>query len=81
MHVVAHRTDMPFVRKLLSRIGEAMPDALRANLRRVEAVDWLQHSLHLLDTLTEGALNDPCMVTNPKTPTAGDIRAVYQNAL
>lgn len=53
MHVVTHRTDMPFVRKLLSRIGDTMPDALRANLRRVEAVNWLQHSLHLLDTLTE----------------------------
>jgi len=35
----------------------------------------------LLDGLTAFALNDPCMVTNPKNPTAGEIRAVYHNAL
>lgn len=34
-----------------------------------------------LDGLAAFALNDPCMVTNPKNPTAEDIRAVYQNAL
>lgn len=34
-----------------------------------------------LDRLTEFALRDPCMVTNPKPPTAGDIRAVYEHAL
>ncbi len=34
-----------------------------------------------IDGLVNFALHDPCMVTNPKAPTAGDIRAVYQNAL
>jgi len=34
-----------------------------------------------LEGLTEFAMHDPCMVTNPKTPTAGDIRAVYEHAL
>lgn len=34
-----------------------------------------------LDGLVAFALNDPCMVTNPKTPTADEIRAVYQHAL
>jgi len=34
-----------------------------------------------LDGLVGFALNDPCMVTNPKPLTAQDIRAVYQNAL
>jgi alcohol dehydrogenase class IV len=34
-----------------------------------------------LDGLVAFALNDPCMVTNPKNLTAGEIRAVYQNAL
>jgi len=34
-----------------------------------------------LDGLTNFALHDPCMVTNPKAPTAGEIRAVFQNAL
>lgn len=34
-----------------------------------------------LDGLTAFAMNDPCMVTNPKVPTAVDIKAVFQNAL
>jgi alcohol dehydrogenase class IV len=34
-----------------------------------------------LERLSEFAMNDPCMVTNPKAPTAGDIRAVFSNAL
>lgn len=34
-----------------------------------------------LDGLTDFAMHDPCMVTNPKDPTAGEIRAVFQNAL
>jgi HEAT repeat protein len=53
LHVVAHRTDIPFVRKLLNRVGEDMSDALKSNLRRIESVAWLQDAPHLLDTLTE----------------------------
>ncbi|GAB6125067.1 alcohol dehydrogenase-like regulatory protein ErcA [Humidesulfovibrio idahonensis] len=34
-----------------------------------------------LDGLTTFAMHDPCMVTNPKTPTAGEIRAVFEHAL
>jgi len=34
-----------------------------------------------LDGLTTFAMHDPCMVTNPKTPTAGQIRAVFEHAL
>lgn len=34
-----------------------------------------------IEGLVDFALHDPCMVTNPKPPTAGEIRAVYQNAL
>lgn len=34
-----------------------------------------------LDRLAEFAMNDPCMVTNPKTPAAGEIRAVFRHAL
>jgi HEAT repeat protein len=53
LHVVAHRTDMPFVRKLLKRVTPDMSEALKSNLRRVEAVAWLQQSPRLLNTLTE----------------------------
>lgn len=34
-----------------------------------------------LDGLVEFALRDPCLVTNPKAPTAGDIRAVFEHAM
>lgn len=34
-----------------------------------------------LDRLAEFAMKDPCMVTNPKAPTALDIRAVFEHAL
>jgi alcohol dehydrogenase class IV len=34
-----------------------------------------------LERLALFAMNDPCMVTNPKIPTAGDIRAVFEHAL
>ena len=34
-----------------------------------------------LDRLSEFAMNDPCMVTNPKAPTAAEIRAVFEHAL
>ncbi|MBU1039626.1 MAG: iron-containing alcohol dehydrogenase [Proteobacteria bacterium] len=34
-----------------------------------------------LERLSEFAMNDPCMVTNPKAPTALDIRSVFEHAL
>jgi alcohol dehydrogenase class IV len=34
-----------------------------------------------LERLSEFAMNDPCMVTNPKAPTASDIRSVFEHAL
>lgn len=53
LHVVSNRTDMPYIRKLLKRITPDMSDTLKANLRRVESVAWLEKSLELLDALTE----------------------------
>jgi Alcohol dehydrogenase, class IV len=34
-----------------------------------------------LDRLAQFAMNDACMVTNPKTSTVEEIRAVFENAL
>lgn len=34
-----------------------------------------------LERLSEFAMNDPCMVTNPRAPTALDIRSVFEHAL
>lgn len=55
--------------------------ALKAAVGTTEGLASLGVTPAHLDGLTAFAMNDPCMVTNPKAPTAGDIRAVYQNAL
>jgi alcohol dehydrogenase class IV len=55
--------------------------ALKAAVGATEGLASLGVTPAHLDGLTAFAMNDPCMVTNPKAPTAGDIRAVYQNAL
>lgn len=34
-----------------------------------------------IPTLARNALADPCMATNPRQPTAGEIERIYQNAL
>ncbi len=53
VQVVAHRTDVPFLRSLLKRIGYELSDTLRANLKRVESLPCLTQSLAVLDTLAE----------------------------
>lgn len=51
--VVAHRTDIPFLRNLLKRIGFELSDTLRAHLKRVDSLPCLTQSLAVLDTLSE----------------------------
>ncbi len=53
IQVVAHRSDVTFMRQLLKRIGPEPSALLRASLRRVESVACLTNSLDLLDTLSE----------------------------
>ena len=54
LHVVAHRTDLPFVRKLLKRVGDDMPEALEVEPAsgRVGGV-VCRNRRNLLDALTE----------------------------
>ncbi|OIN99229.1 MAG: alcohol dehydrogenase [Desulfovibrionaceae bacterium CG1_02_65_16] len=63
---------------------EAVLGAVRALKRAVGVTKGLA-SLGVrpedLDGLTEFALHDPCMVTNPKPSTAEELRAVFHNAL
>ena len=63
---------------------EAVLEAVRALKRSVGATSGLA-SLGVkqedLDRLAQFAMNDPCMVTNPKTSTVEEIRAVFENAL
>jgi HEAT repeat protein len=53
IQVVAHRSDVTFMRQLLKRIGPEPSALLRTSLRRVESVACLTNSLDLLDTLSE----------------------------
>lgn len=55
--------------------------ALKAAVGATEGLGSLGVGPEHLEGLAAFALNDPCMVTNPKAPTAGDIKAVFQNAL
>ncbi|MCU0960976.1 MAG: HEAT repeat domain-containing protein [Pirellulaceae bacterium] len=53
LQVVSRRSDVPFIRQLLKRVGTGVSDVLKPTLRRMESIAWLQGSLSLLDTLTE----------------------------
>ncbi|MDQ7834181.1 MAG: alcohol dehydrogenase-like regulatory protein ErcA [Humidesulfovibrio sp.] len=55
--------------------------ALKAAVGATATLGSIGVQLDDLDRLSEFAMNDPCMVTNPKAPTASDIRAVFKNAL
>jgi alcohol dehydrogenase class IV len=55
--------------------------ALKTAVGVTEGLGALGVTPEHLDGLAAFALNDPCMVTNPKALTAQDIRAVYHNAL
>ncbi|MHC1701763.1 MAG: alcohol dehydrogenase-like regulatory protein ErcA [Humidesulfovibrio sp.] len=55
--------------------------ALKAAVGSTATLASLGVTLADLERLSEFAMNDPCMVTNPKAPTALDIRAVFEHAL
>ncbi len=55
--------------------------ALKAAVGATEGLGSLGVGPEHLDGLAAFAMNDPCLVTNPKAPTAADIKAVYRNAL
>lgn len=63
---------------------QAVLETLRAFKTRVGATATLGElgvSEANLDSLVDFALSDPCMLTNPRTPTAEELRAVYRNAI
>jgi alcohol dehydrogenase len=55
--------------------------ALKATVGITAGLGSLGVTLADLDGLTNFAMHDPCMVTNPKSPTAGEIHAVFEHAL
>ena len=53
LQVVAHRSDLPFIRQLLQRLANGASNGLVCSLRRVDSIVWLQGDLELLDALSE----------------------------
>ncbi|MDX1945612.1 MAG: HEAT repeat domain-containing protein [Pirellulaceae bacterium] len=54
IHALARRRDLAFVRRLLRKIGAEPSAAARLNLRRIDAIPWMQDHLVLIDALHEG---------------------------
>ena len=53
LQIVAHRADLFFVRQLLRRIGDPIAPQMKSNLRRLDALAWLQEDVRLIDALDE----------------------------
>ena len=53
LNVVSHRHDVPFLRHLLRKLGSDISAQAKDNLRRIEAISWLQDGIAAL-----AALND-----------------------
>jgi HEAT repeat protein len=53
LHLVSHRSDLPFIKQLLCRLANSTNGKLRASLRRVESIGWLEDDLSILDALSE----------------------------
>ncbi len=49
--VMVRRRDVAFLRRLLRRIGSEPTPVVRANLKRIELIPWMQVNLALLDAL------------------------------
>jgi len=59
--VISRRRDLPFVRSLLSRFAEEIPQPVRNHLKRIESFSWLREDMNLLSALNDdeqqGAIN------------------------
>lgn len=51
--VIAHRNDLKFLKRLTQTIGDDPSSAARANLRKIESIQWFETDLELLDELDE----------------------------
>ncbi len=53
LQVIGHRTDPPFVRQLLQRVGGHLTREVRDNLRRIESIAWMRGDLSWMSELTD----------------------------
>ncbi|ADB18443.1 hypothetical protein Psta_3788 [Pirellula staleyi DSM 6068] len=51
--ILARRHDLSFVRLLLRKVGNEPSPAVKANLRRIENIPWMQENLSILEALSE----------------------------
>ena len=52
LSVIAHRKDVPFVRKLLGLVSPSPSTVVTQNLKRMESIGWLGDGIFPIDTLT-----------------------------
>lgn len=53
LNVIATRTDLPFLRRLLQKVGPEPSRIAARNIKRLERVTWLQGNLELLKSLDD----------------------------
>jgi HEAT repeat protein len=58
--LIAHRSDLPFIERLLRRIGAEPTATVRHNLARVGGIAWLREPRPLIDALDE--IHQPALV-------------------
>ncbi len=81
---IAARMEVPVQDRGDDDVKGALLDRIGALRRRLGICDYAEVPIldeALLDTLAEGALNDPCMVTNPKPLSREEVRGVYATIL
>lgn len=81
---VACQMGIPVEECMDGDVKKALLDRVSALRRRIGIGDYACVAVvddTILDTLTEGALNDPCMVTNPKSLSREEVRRIYADIL
>lgn len=80
--ILARRHDLMFVRSMLRKIGSEPSPAVRANLRRIENIPWMQDNLSLLDALAEqeqaGAVQLAVLSHLPRSHSLGVLAAILR---
>jgi alcohol dehydrogenase class IV len=80
---------------ILSAISDRIPkEGATSQEKLVNTIDYIRqilnvsdnievHNLNneILDTIVNGALSDPCIITNPKSVTAEEVRNIYEKIL
>lgn len=77
MQIMGRRADVPFIRQLTRKIGGDPSPVVRANLKRIETIAWMNECATVLDKLREqeqpGAVNLAVLSSIPREVSLGTI--------